>query len=210
MPSAPACLIFSIFSQNSFSLITECREHHPSVASGRIVGARIPGKNLVMLSTALVVQLSKMYLLFFATCTDFVALERDMPTLEKRVGEIAVPVGVLFGTADRVLDCELDGASMPGRLPSVDFERLELRRSGAVVDLPPRAIDILKVLAREDGRVVSRDQLLDEVWGRDQVLNSRTVDNLVVRLRQAIERDPEAPRHLVTVHGRGYRLVTRS
>lgn len=61
----------------------------------------------------------------FSTCTDFVALEKDMPALEKRVGEIKTPVGVLFGTADKVLDFELDGASMRARLPSVDFERLE-------------------------------------------------------------------------------------
>jgi DNA-binding response OmpR family regulator len=89
----------------------------------------------------------------------------------------------------------------------VDFERLELRRAGRPVELPQRAIAMLRVLAVADGRVVSRDQLIDEVWGRDQALNTRTIDNMVVRLRQAIEPDPEQPRHLLTVHGRGYRLV---
>lgn len=59
------------------------------------------------------------------TSTDFVALEEDMPAIERRVGELKMPVGVLFGTADRVLDFEIDGASMPKRLPSTDFEPLE-------------------------------------------------------------------------------------
>ena len=73
---------------------------------------------------------------------------------------------------------------------------------------PPRAIEVLAALARADGRILSRDELLDSVWGRDQVVNPRTVDNLVVKLRQAIEVDPDQPHHLLTVHGRGYRLVT--
>lgn len=61
----------------------------------------------------------------FGSSTDFVALEEDMPALERRIGEIAMPVGVLFGTADKVLDFELDGMSVPARLPSVDFQPLE-------------------------------------------------------------------------------------
>jgi DNA-binding response OmpR family regulator len=88
----------------------------------------------------------------------------------------------------------------------VDFDRLELRRAGQRLEVPERAVEVLGVLARADGRVVSRDQLLDEVWGRDQVVNTRTIDNLVVKLRQAIEHNPDAPRHLLTVHGRGYRF----
>jgi DNA-binding response OmpR family regulator len=91
---------------------------------------------------------------------------------------------------------------------SIDFERFELRRSGRRIDLPARALELLAVLARAGGRIVSRNDLLDEVWGIDQVVNPRTVDNLVVKLRQAIEIDPDQPHHLLTVHGRGYRLVT--
>lgn len=60
-----------------------------------------------------------------ATCADFVAIEEDMPAIEAKVGTIALPVGVLFGTADKVLDFATDGASMTERLPGVDFERLE-------------------------------------------------------------------------------------
>jgi DNA-binding response OmpR family regulator len=87
----------------------------------------------------------------------------------------------------------------------VDFGRLEVRRAGRVVDLPVRALDVLFVLARAEGRVVARDDLLDAVWGGDAV-NPRTLDNVMVKLRQAIEPEPERPSHLVTVRGRGYRL----
>jgi pimeloyl-ACP methyl ester carboxylesterase len=61
----------------------------------------------------------------FANCTDVVALEEDMPDLEKRVGEITMPVGVLFGSADQMLDFKLDGLSLRDRLPSVTFEQAE-------------------------------------------------------------------------------------
>lgn len=97
-------------------------------------------------------------------------------------------------------------AAMTLGVVTVDFQRLELRRAGKRVDVPTRAIEVLAALLRADGRIVSRDALLDAVWGRDQVVNPRTVDNLVVKLRQAIEGDPANPRHLKTIHGVGYRL----
>lgn len=88
-----------------------------------------------------------------------------------------------------------------------DFERLELRREGALVDLPARAVELLRALAAHDGRILSRDALIDQVWGPDHDIQGRRVDNLVVLLRQAIEPDPASPVHLLTVHGRGYKLI---
>jgi DNA-binding response OmpR family regulator len=89
----------------------------------------------------------------------------------------------------------------------IDFQRLQLRREGQVVDLPERALELLRVLVEADGQIVSRDGLIDRVWGVDQAIGGRRVDNLVVKLRQALERDPALPRHILTVHGRGYRFV---
>jgi DNA-binding response OmpR family regulator len=89
----------------------------------------------------------------------------------------------------------------------VDFHRLQLRREGQLVDLPERAIELLRVLVEADGQIVSRDGLIDRVWGADQAIGGRRIDNLVVKLRQAIEADPGEPRHILTVHGRGYRFV---
>ena len=88
--------------------------------------------------------------------------------------------------------------------------RIDLSRytvSGARVDtLPTRAFDMLKVLASAEGQVVNRDTLIDKVWGVDVYTSERTVNNLIVKIRQAIEADPDQPLWLKTVHGIGYRL----
>ena len=79
-------------------------------------------------------------------------------------------------------------------------------RGGKRLDLPSRAFAILKVFARRPGEVVSRDVLLDEAWGYEDYPNTRTVDNHLVKLRKALEDEPERPRYLVTIHGAGYKL----
>lgn len=79
-------------------------------------------------------------------------------------------------------------------------------RRGARLELSSRAFAILKVFARHPGEVVRRDVLLDEAWGRDEYPNTRTVDNHLVKLRRALEDEPERPRWLVTIHGAGYKL----
>lgn len=89
----------------------------------------------------------------------------------------------------------------------IDFARQQATKSGAPVDLPSRAYAILEAFARHPGEVMSRANLLDEAWGYDNYPNTRTVDNHIVKLRRALEDEPDKPRHLVTVHGAGYRLV---
>jgi DNA-binding response OmpR family regulator len=89
----------------------------------------------------------------------------------------------------------------------IDFRRHEARRKGVKLALTDRAFLVLEVLARYRGEVVSREQLLEEAWGYERDLNTRTVDNHVVKIRQAIEADPERPQHLLTVWGVGYRLT---
>jgi DNA-binding response OmpR family regulator len=88
----------------------------------------------------------------------------------------------------------------------VDFPRQVAHKSGQRLDLPPRAFAILKVFARRPGEVVSRQLLLDEAWGYEAYPNTRTVDNHLVKLRKAIEDEPDRPRWLLTVHGVGYKL----
>lgn len=87
----------------------------------------------------------------------------------------------------------------------VDLERFTAQRQGAPVALPTRAFEVLKALHIRCGEVVSRDELLDSVWGQEGGA-PRTLNNLVVKIRHAIEPDPQNPIHLVTVHGVGYRL----
>jgi DNA-binding response OmpR family regulator len=89
----------------------------------------------------------------------------------------------------------------------IDFRRHVGEKAGASLELSDRAYLILAVFARHRGAVLSREQLLEEAWGYSRDLNTRTVDNHVVKIRQQIEDDPNRPRYLVTVHGVGYKLA---
>jgi DNA-binding response OmpR family regulator len=88
---------------------------------------------------------------------------------------------------------------------TIDVDRMELLNGGLLVDVPPRAVELFGVLACAGGAVVSRETLCESLWGHGGG-STRTIDNLVVKLRKAIEVDAEQPRVLLTVHGRGYRL----
>ncbi len=90
---------------------------------------------------------------------------------------------------------------------TVDFTRMELIRAGTRLPCTPQEFKILKFFAANPERVVSRDELLNEVWGYQAYPTTRTVDNHIMRLRQKIERDPSSPVHLRTVHGAGYKFV---
>jgi two-component system, OmpR family, alkaline phosphatase synthesis response regulator PhoP len=90
---------------------------------------------------------------------------------------------------------------------NVDFRNMELRREGAVVPLTPQEFKILKFMVQNAARVISRDELLNEVWGCQKSDSRRTVDNHILRLRQKLEVDPAHPVHFRTVHGFGYKFV---
>jgi DNA-binding response OmpR family regulator len=88
----------------------------------------------------------------------------------------------------------------------VDVTRGEVRRAGQALDVTTTEFKLLTAFARNRGRVLSRQQLLDAAWGRGMVLSDRAVDNHIVSLRRKIEPEPAEPRHLVSVRGLGYRL----
>jgi DNA-binding response OmpR family regulator len=89
----------------------------------------------------------------------------------------------------------------------LNFKKYVARKGGQVLELSAREFEILRYLIRRRGEIVTRDQLLDEVWGYDSNPVTRTVDNHIARLRQKIEPDPSAPQHIVTVHRLGYRFI---
>lgn len=94
---------------------------------------------------------------------------------------------------------------------TLDLEGFKVSRDGREIRLPAKAIHLLRFLIQKAGQVVSRDELIDAVWGEEECITQRTLNNLVVKVRQAIEARPEDPKVLKTVHGVGYRLdVTRS
>ncbi len=90
---------------------------------------------------------------------------------------------------------------------TIDFGVLELRTADHVVHLTLMESELLRYLVRNDGRVVSRKQILEEVWGLHEDTDTRAIDNFMVRLRRYIEDDPAEPRHLLTVRGVGYRFL---
>lgn len=88
----------------------------------------------------------------------------------------------------------------------LDFTRCELRRGGKVVDLSALEFKLLAAFVRRSGRLLTRAQLLDEVWGPRTHVTDRVVDNQVTNLRKKIEPDPERPRYLIALRGLGYRF----
>jgi DNA-binding response OmpR family regulator len=88
----------------------------------------------------------------------------------------------------------------------IDCKALRGKRGKEPFELTPRELKVLSVLYRERGNAVSREALLNEVWGVDYYGTTRTLDQLIVKLRQKIEDTPGEPRHLLTVHTLGYRL----
>ena len=89
----------------------------------------------------------------------------------------------------------------------VDFSKMELTRAGQAVPMTPQEFKILKYFAANKERVISRDDLLNEVWGYNCYPSTRTVDNHILKLRQKLEKDPANPVHFLTVHGAGYKFV---
>ena len=115
-------------------------------------------------------------------------VDNHLVKLRRARGDVSEPVALVFGGIE------------------IDLVGQVAVRKGKRVELPSRAFAILKVFARRPGEVVSRDVLLDEAWGYDDYPNTRTVDNHLVKLRRALEDEPDKPRYLVTVHGAGYKL----
>jgi DNA-binding response OmpR family regulator len=88
---------------------------------------------------------------------------------------------------------------------TIDFRKYEARKAGKPLDMTRREFQLLQALASRPGEVVTRDELLDRVWGLEAYPTSRTIDNHIAGLRAKLERDPAEPRHLLTVRGVGYK-----
>jgi DNA-binding response OmpR family regulator len=102
-------------------------------------------------------------------------------------------------------------AALPDRATfddvAVDFLRYEATRGGSPLKLTPKEFGTLRFLIARSGKAVSRNELLEEVWDYRDYPTTRTIDNHISSLRNKIESDPSHPRHLLTVHGIGYRFV---
>jgi DNA-binding response OmpR family regulator len=98
------------------------------------------------------------------------------------------------------------GTIMIGNI-EVNFQSYETLVQGKLIQTTHKEIEVLKFLWNQKNQVVSREQLLKEVWGYEAYPTTRTVDNFILKLRQKIEQDPTHPKHILTVHGIGYKLI---
>ena len=115
-------------------------------------------------------------------------------------------LGVLGKATDQTRVLGQDGEFSFGQV-SVNFLEMSARRNGEPVVLTTMGFKVLKYLIQNARRVVSRNELLNEVWGYDNYPLTRTVDNHILRLRQKLEQQPSRPVHIRTVHGAGYKFL---
>ncbi|MCB4209142.1 winged helix-turn-helix domain-containing protein [Arthrobacter sp. UM1] len=101
---------------------------------------------------------------------------------------------------------ELVSSAVSAGPVSMDVERHVVSVNGEQVSLPLKEFELLEMLLRNTGRVLTRGQLIDRVWGSDYVGDTKTLDVHVKRLRGKIEPDPSSPQHLITVRGLGYKF----
>ena len=103
---------------------------------------------------------------------------------------------------------ELAPAALEAGPVRMDVDRHVVTVDGGAVSLPLKEFELLEMLLRNSGRVLTRMQLIERIWGADYVGDTKTLDVHVKRLRSKIEPDPSNPRHLLTVRGLGYKLET--
>jgi DNA-binding response OmpR family regulator len=89
----------------------------------------------------------------------------------------------------------------------INFKKYSARKKGKPLLLSPREYEILKYFVERLGEIVSREDLLNHVWGYDTFPNTRTVDTHIAKLRQKIEDNPDKARHIITIHGTGYKFL---
>ncbi|MEJ7770343.1 MAG: response regulator transcription factor [Geodermatophilaceae bacterium] len=101
---------------------------------------------------------------------------------------------------------QVEGAALTAGPVRMDVERHTVSVNGRAVAMPLKEFDLLEILLRNSGRVLTRGQLIDRVWGSDYVGDTKTLDVHVKRLRAKVEPDPAQPQHLMTVRGLGYKF----
>jgi DNA-binding response OmpR family regulator len=142
-----------------------------------------------------------------STTADQAALHKmSLTKLSSQRSETKKLLGVL-GKAVKCFKSTSGGSTVAFGDVTVNFSAMEALRKGEPVVLRTMEFKTLRYLIQNARRVISRDELLNEVWGYENYPCTRTVDNLILRLRQKLERDPSRPVHFRTVHGAGYKFL---
>lgn len=130
----------------------------------------------------------------------------DYVTKPFSVPELLARIRAIIRRVQKAKAGDLPGELNFGEI-SIDFKCFEALKAGKILNMSRKEFGVLRFLAAREGEVVTRDELLDEVWGYDQYPTTRTVDNHIALIRNKIEDDPSQPCYLITVHGVGYKLV---
>ena len=166
----------------------------------------------------------------FEVCRKLRQKNIDTPVimLTAKGGEIDKVVGLEIGADDyitkpfsvrellarikaRLRHTEKEGKPVPELYSDgdieIDFARFKIRRKGKEEELTSLETDILRYFVIHRGEVVSRNDLLDKIWGYESYPTTRTIDNHILKLRKKIEDDPSHPRYIISVYGGGYRFI---
>ena len=130
----------------------------------------------------------------------------DYVTKPYSARELIARIRAVLRRGADVDDASTDDGVLESGPVRMDVERHVVSVNGEPITLPLKEFDLLEYLMRNSGRVLTRGQLIDRVWGADYVGDTKTLDVHVKRLRSKIEADPANPVHLVTVRGLGYKL----
>jgi len=130
----------------------------------------------------------------------------DYVTKPFSVGELVARIRAIFRRMSRTSSTSIEGPFGVGDV-TIDPASQTLTRGRETTDLSFYEVQLLKLLFERLGQPVSRDEILDRIWGVTATPSNRTVDNFVVKLRKKIEPQPDKPRHILTVYGVGYKLV---
>lgn len=131
---------------------------------------------------------------------DYITKPFSLRELLARIKAVLRRYGNAASTEAQNFQCQIG-------LLQVDFLSYEATKNGQPLKMTHKEIEVLKFLWQNSNKAVSREELLNSVWGYDEMITTRTIDNFIVKLRQYIEENPAHPRHILTVHGVGYKLI---
>lgn len=129
----------------------------------------------------------------------------DYVTKPPALRELRARISALLRRANVSVKKEVEFYSFGNH--KIDFKGQVAYKGDKVINLSTKELQVLQFLIQNEGTVVSRDQLLNQVWGYDVYPDTRTVDNFILNLRKKIEDDPTKPKHLITTYGAGYKFL---
>jgi DNA-binding response OmpR family regulator len=130
----------------------------------------------------------------------------DYVTKPFSVRELLARVKAMLRRNQQTTDKQHEGLISIGNL-LIDFKSLQATVAGADVKLSHKEFEILNYLYDNKNKVISRYDLLENVWGYEEQITTRTVDNFIARIRQKVEANPSQPKVILTVHGSGYKMI---